>query len=50
MYHRINFLTEKEKYRNFYKRVIDNGKTMTDVLNEFIDNYLTLNENTSEAA
>lgn len=48
--HRINFNCEKEKYREFYKRVIDNNCTMTDVLNEFIDNYLSLEDKKREIA
>lgn len=48
--HRINFLCEKDKYRKFYKRVIDNDCTMTDVLNEFIDNYLSLEDKKREIA
>ncbi len=37
---RINFLTETDKYRSFYKHTIDNNTTMTNVLNSFIDKYL----------
>ncbi len=39
---RINFLTEIDKYRSFYKHTIDNNTTMTNVLNDFIDKYLLL--------
>lgn len=48
--HRINFLCEKGKYRKFYKRVIDNDCTMTDVLNKFIDDYLSLEDKKREIA
>ena len=48
--HRITFNCKKEKYRKFYKRVIDNDRTMSEVLNEFIDNYLSLEDKNREIA
>ena len=48
--HRITFHCEKEKYREFYKRAIDNGCTMTDVLNELIDSYLSREDKKREIA
>lgn len=48
--HRITFNCKKEKYREFYKRVIDNNCTMTDVLNGFIDKYLSLEDKNREIA
>lgn len=48
--HRITFNCKKEKYRKFYKRVIDNDRTMSEVLNEFIDNYLSLDDKNREIA
>lgn len=48
--HRITFNCTKEKYREFYKRVIDNDCTMSDVLNRFIDKYLSLEDKKREIA
>ena len=48
--HRITFNSKKENYRKFYKRVIDNDRTMSEVLNEFIDNYLSLEDKNREIA